>query len=335
MKTNRFTLAAILVVLFLSLRHTPAADGNPPERMAYQGFLVDGNGSALGLGGPKNYDVVFRVFNEQTEGARLWTEQQTITVDKGYFSVLLGEGSEFSGEPRPPISCLFTNADASDRYIEITVRRIGDNGTDATIAPRLRLVTSPYSFLAQNAIYAANLVNSAKTPVVTVSGGNVGINKGNANEALDVNGTVVATTVKAGTFVGDGTIPIGGIIMWSGSEAEVPSGWALCNGTTNNSRVTPDLRGRFILGSGTGLGLTARAVGQKSGEEKHTLAVEEMPSHSHGTTLAFTPGDDGWGGPYEVYQPGGDGIKTTAVGGGLAHNNMPPFYVLAFIMRVR
>ena len=37
-----------------------AADANPPERMTYQGYLVDGNGDPLGGSIPANYDVVFQ-----------------------------------------------------------------------------------------------------------------------------------------------------------------------------------------------------------------------------------------------------------------------------------
>ena len=66
-----------------------AADANPPERMTYQGFLVDGNGAALGNSAPANYDVVFRIYNAKSGGTPIWSEQQTVTVDKGYFSVLL------------------------------------------------------------------------------------------------------------------------------------------------------------------------------------------------------------------------------------------------------
>ena len=36
------------------------------------------------------------------------------------------------------------------------------------------------------------------------------------------------------------------ILMWSGSTASIPTGFALCNGTNS----TPDLRNRFIVGAG-------------------------------------------------------------------------------------
>ena len=84
--------------LFLLFQQGPikAADSAPPDRVAYQGYLVDGNGDPLGNSVPANYDVVFRIYNVKQGGTTdniLWAEQQTVTVDKGYFSVLLGEGS--------------------------------------------------------------------------------------------------------------------------------------------------------------------------------------------------------------------------------------------------
>ena len=108
-----------------------AASFNPPDRMTYQGFLADGNGNPLGNTntGPKNYDVVFRIWPDQNAGgSSLWTEQQTVTVDRGYFSVLLGEGTTVSPELHNPLSSLFTNSTASDRYVEMTVKGIGAGG---------------------------------------------------------------------------------------------------------------------------------------------------------------------------------------------------------------
>ncbi len=137
------------------------ANANPPERMTYQGYLVDANGSPLGTNAPKNYDVVFRIWKSESSVAaadRLWTEQQTVTVDKGYFSVLLGEGSSI-GEARPDLSTLFTNSTASDRWVGLTVKGIGAGGQDVTILPRLRLLSSPYAYLAR-AVSGTGVVNA-------------------------------------------------------------------------------------------------------------------------------------------------------------------------------
>ena len=63
--------------------------------MAYQGYMTDSNGDPLGATAPANYDTVFASgrFWRVMQIDLLWSEQQTVTFDKGYFSVLLGEGA--------------------------------------------------------------------------------------------------------------------------------------------------------------------------------------------------------------------------------------------------
>lgn len=132
-------------------------------------------------------------------------------------------------------------------------------------------------------------------------------------------------------------LPKGIIVAWNGME--VPTGWVLCDGQNN----TPDLRGRFILGSGMGEKLTERKSGEKGGEEAHKLTVDEMPSHNHINTTQ--PGNvryGGWwgtasgGSPSFVVgaldKPIGDFLKPSGNDG--VHNNMPPYYVLAWIMKL-
>ncbi len=182
---------------FGSFTHVLAqTTANPPERLTYQGYLTDSDGAPLGgtNGGPKNYDVIFRIYNAQTAGDLLWGEQQTVTVDKGYFSVLLGEGAD-SGDPRPDLSALFAGPTASDRYVGIFVKDIGAPGENVPILPRLRLLTSPYAFLARN---ASALVSPNGSNVVSA-----------ANGTLTVNGTLSATTINGSGLTGltPGQIP--------------------------------------------------------------------------------------------------------------------------------
>jgi microcystin-dependent protein len=383
---------ALIPVLLAFVLCAPRAraSGNPPARMTYQGYVVDANGNILGNTntGPKNYDVIFRIWNDQTASAtanRVWTEQQTITVDKGYFSVLLGEGSAYSNEPNPPLSSVYTNStDASDRYVEITVLGIGPNGTPSTIMPRLRLVTSPYAFLAENAVNAANLVNSTNGQVMVVSGSMIGVNKANPAATLDVNGTVMSTgltvngsasvsalavsgaisgnsmsvngatvgnngltvngsatvtgTVTAGGFSGNGVIPVGGIIMWSGSSTSIPTGWALCDGGTHSGLVTPNLMDKFIIGAGH-----TYASGNTGGSSSVTLAVANLPPHTHtyndwyfletGTANYYAAIGEGSAGAAGVTTVQTETTQPT--GSGQAFSVLPPYYALAFIMRVQ
>jgi microcystin-dependent protein len=84
-----------------------------------------------------------------------------------------------------------------------------------------------------------------------------------ANVAGPLTGSTITTSGNIKTdaeFQGNGTIPVGGIIMWSGAISNMPSGWALCNGANG----TPDLRGRFIVGasndSGSDTSLTITTI---------------------------------------------------------------------------
>jgi len=173
-----------------------AADANPPEKMAYQGYMTDTNGDPLGATAPANYDVVFRIWTVKeggTDDDLLWAEQQTVTFDKGYFSVILGEGSTYGSQPRGSLAAVFRSSTASDRYIDITVEL--SNDVVVALIPRLKLVSSPYSFLAEHARSANRIlgVNSSDetVDVLKVSGENVGIGldpNASPDKQLDVKG---------------------------------------------------------------------------------------------------------------------------------------------------
>jgi hypothetical protein len=69
-----------------------------------------------------------------------------------------------------------------------------------------------------------------------------------ANESIRRNSTNTdfeAFTPAAGSSAG--TVPVGGIILWSGTIATIPATWALCDGTSNSPG--PDLRDKFIVGA--------------------------------------------------------------------------------------
>lgn len=76
-------------------------------------------------------------------------------------------------------------------------------------------------------------------------------------------------------------VPKGGIILWSGAIANIPAGWALCNG----SNGTPDLRNRFVVGAGS-----TYAVGDTGGADSVTLTAAQMPTHNHTATTASAGG---------------------------------------------
>ena len=127
---------------------------------------------------------------------------------------------------------------------------------------------------------------SSTTGAVVIAGG-LGVG-GNINAGGNI------TAISPSTINGYGTIPIGGIIMWSGSIPSIPTGWALCDGTNG----TPNLVDRFVVGAvSTGSGATAYpglSPGATGGSKdavlvshSHTASSTSTvtdPQHNHGIT---------------------------------------------------
>lgn len=184
--------------------------------------------------------------------------------------------------------------------------------------------------------------------------------------ALVSTGTLdVAGKMKQGAVEGRFT-PVGGIIMWSGAVAAIPTGWALCDGTNG----TPNLRDRFVIGAGSGAG-SNYAVGATGGSKdavvvshthtastgnesaQHTHAVND-PGHTHNYDR-LADGSNAAAGPFggvvsatskpSVVTTGsftGVSVGTNSVshthavtvdsaGVSAVDANLPPYYALAFI----
>ena len=165
---------------------------------------------------------------------------------------------------------------------------------------------------------------------------------GNANEVLVTDGSGNTSWKNVG-------VPVGTIQMWA--TATPPTGWIICNGATFSSSTYPDLatvlgsttlpnfNGRMPLGVGQSNenGATNHTLKQTGGEETHQLTTNEMPSHSHDVTVTFREGNENGGGSnYSDLNGGSSSSKTfssSSVGNDQAHNNMPPFYSLYFIIK--
>lgn len=267
-------LSSIALVATMHLGETALAQATPrpPERMTYQGFIAGSDGVALGNTAPRNYDVLFRVYDAETGGTLIWGEQQTATVDKGYFSVLLGEGAPVSGIPNAGItlSSLFNSATASDRFVQFTVKGIGTGGADVDILPRARMMSAPYAFLASRALVAtlAETANVATT-ALTASVATNALTTTMATNALVANTAVklVQDNTSGTELIGHGLLTTNTLdIIGSGSETNTASrrikfhneGGALFTGAvTNEGTVTMNngarLRGGLMLTSPNGI----------------------------------------------------------------------------------
>ena len=168
------------------------------------------------------------------------------------------------------------------------------------------------------------------------------------------NNTQIATTAFA-TAAAAAAFPVGGIIMWSGSVASIPSGWVLCNG----SNGTPDLRNRFVVGAGSTYAVDA------TGGSADAITVAHTHTFSGTTSNKSLTGNFKVGGPNQspdgtIFTAGSDtgarpGLDfasgsqhqinfnashdhtysgTTASTGSSGTNaNLPPYYALAYIMK--
>lgn len=138
-------------------------------------------------------------------------------------------------------------------------------------------------------------------------------------------------------------MPIRGIIMWSGSITEIPENWALCDGSIVNEIQTPDLRGRFLVGAGSDAGegeifdvVTGAVSGQYApgdtgGETAHQLTEAELASHNH-SYQAPVAGTVTTGSNVDIRSQ--TASTTGTAGSDHYHENRPPYYALAFIIKV-
>lgn len=142
-----------------------------------------------------------------------------------------------------------------------------------------------------------------------------------------------------------------------------PKGWALCNGqllpinqnqalfsllgTTygGDGQVNfalPDLRGRVSMHVGN-----SHTLGERAGEQAHTLLAAELPAHAHAVNASTNTADQIYP-PNNLWAAGGSGAgfhqatnatmnsgMVSSVGGSQAHLNMSPFLTLNFCIALQ
>lgn len=110
-------------------------------------------------------------------------------------------------------------------------------------------------------------------------------------------------------------VPSGIILLWSGAVVNIPAGWVLCDGSSG----TPDLRNRFVVGSGD-----TYAVGAEGG-----TVIHSHPFTGDGHTHTLPSGDVIASGPAI------SDVTTSSQAAGTTDNGntLPPYYALAFIMK--
>jgi microcystin-dependent protein len=104
----------------------------------------------------------------------------------------------------------------------------------------------------------------------------------------------------------------------------------------------PDLRQRFPLGAEKDTSWTCgqqsydTTIGHKGGTNSHTLTIEEMPSHTHSIPSAYYADNNANHGYLYEIDPREVCISTVQsnqTGDGKAHNNIPPYFAINFIIK--
>ena len=218
------------------------------------------------------------------------------------------------------------------------------------------LVNTQNATIAEQAQQITNLVNSFNTLNNTVSSFN--------SRLLSIEGRIM--TLELG-------ISMGIIVVWSGLISAIPISWQLCNGTNNTpdlrNRFIVGADSLYSVNSVGGTISHTHTISPNTSTGVTVLSVSQMPAHNHvvndpGHLHIINPArtTDDTGGPgnylvnntdrgynFGIYNdailPSGTGISIASAGsnGGHSHtisantttvNNLPPYYALAYIMKI-
>jgi microcystin-dependent protein len=124
------------------------------------------------------------------------------------------------------------------------------------------------------------------------------------------------------------------IMLWSGSIASIPSGWALCDGSSG----TPNLRDRFVVGAGNTYAVNATGGSADAIVVSHTHSITDS-GHAHDISVSES-GSGALRGGFGSYIFGEKtttsttGITINSTGSSGTNANLPPYYALAYIMKL-
>lgn len=184
MKTHRIHLILAALCLLPGFLAAQTITTGVPGFISYQGRVLNNTGGLVGSPTPVNRTVIFRIWDHPSNTLTsnlIYSEQQTVTIADGEFSVLVGQGVATTGsqfgysETAKKLADIGTAFGGSARYLGVTV----DDGTaavDNEITPRQQIVSSAFSFRAK---FAETLGTSASTALTVVDSGNIGV--GNTN----------------------------------------------------------------------------------------------------------------------------------------------------------
>jgi len=260
----------------------------------------------------------------------------------------------------PPVTKLYVirNTDATYTatvYCSTVIGNTTAAGTGVAILPgRTVLVRSDGTNVTDQFDYISGSFRVGGNAIVTGTTTFTGASTFGSTVTLNANPTLAlqAATKQYVDSTAGAAFPVGGIIMWSGTIATIPAGWALCNGSSG----TPDLRNQFIIGAHsddagaaktTITGSPTQTGGTKDAivvSHTHTGTTDSAGAHNHtynqsvsvstmaiggaNTLLTTSPVNTSTAGTHtHPFTTGSSGSSGT-------NANLVPYYALAFIMKL-
>ncbi len=231
MKTHTRHLLTLAVLLGFTAQ-TWAQTSAVPDQISYQGIVTDAGGTPIGNVTPENRTVIFRIWDHATDSLAanlIYSEQQVVTISKGEFSVLVGDGTAVTGNPLghlpnentkgKPTVTIPTAFGGSTRFIGVAVYDSG-GAVAPEISPRQRVVSSAFAYRAK---VAENMNGGTITGAVTATGS-----------------TFTGGTFNSGTFTGSVTAT-GGSFTGTGAGLTTLNASNLSSGTVGDARLSSNV----------------------------------------------------------------------------------------------
>lgn len=222
--------------------------------------------------------------------------------------------------------------------------------------------TRRYTFIGGGNAVADQVENELNTVYTVLQGGVADVH---VADGANINGAKIADgSISPTKLLGAAFVPVGSIIDWWSDTSPLPAQFMVCDGSKVNDATSPlngltlpNLTNLFTRGVANA---NLRNTPQSGGEDTHLLTVAETPDHGHSITdpghthgmgnsngalyqknnINFT------GAGLNVWSPDPSGLQlvpltnTTGIGinhtgGGLAHNNVPAWYGVVKIIRIK
>ena len=353
---------------------TIASGGIPPDGFDQNGILyeVSAHTTWQNSGGIYKFDTTISGYNTgYPAGAILWND----AGDQTYVSLTDNNAINFN---TTPTSIGVSWAPVSAKVLDGV--NAYNSTTTLTVAADTNKLISLGNGTFDVTVPQAGICKAGTTIQMVTKNGNQNI-RANAADAFMIGANAVAnfplnlsgfcTLISDGIsrWIVSGTpalppslgvVPIGGIIIFSGSIANIDPAWSLCDGTNG----TPNLSDRFVIGAGGSLAVGATGGGATTSANGagvtggHILTIAELPAHGHPFAASYTQQDSahcmptggfitstiaqqvlganngaaGFGQNQQIGAAGGNAAHSHTTGNH-QHTVTPPFMALCYIMR--